>query len=371
MRTRIHTLGSRRPWQAALSAMLAVAVVFASVSPALAAPPSPQLPELVDREIAKSIDRGINYLVKTQRRDGRWLNQGGWGRYPSVMSALSGIALMSGGSTPESGPHAKNVRRAMSYLLKLSEGRDDGQICDESEGQSMYGHGFSMLFLSMCYGTELTKEYEQRLKKALDRAVGLTTRGQSKRGGWTYTPGAGDEGSVTVTQLQALRAARNAGIKVPKEVIDKAVKYIRDCQNADGGISYSYSSRGGSRPAISAAAVACFYAAGLYDRQAGGAGSEAEMVEKLVSYVKGQITPEHGSRYGGYYFYTQLYMCESLYMRGGRDWRNYYPRMAKRLMAMQAPDGSWNGDGIGTTYGTALATIILQLPYNYLPICQR
>ena len=41
------------------------------------------------------------------------------------------------------------------------------------------------------------------------------------------------------------------------------------------------------------------------------------------------------------------------------------------LERTQAPDGSWNGDGIGTTYGTAIATIILQLPYGYLPITQR
>jgi len=26
---------------------------------------------------------------------------------------------------------------------------------------------------------------------------------------------------------------------------------------------------------------------------------------------------------------------------------------------------------VGTTYGTAIAAIILQLPYGYLPICQR
>jgi hypothetical protein len=41
------------------------------------------------------------------------------------------------------------------------------------------------------------------------------------------------------------------------------------------------------------------------------------------------------------------------------------------LLAMQSPDGSWQGDGIGEIYGTSIATIILQLPYKYLPIFQR
>jgi hypothetical protein len=38
---------------------------------------------------------------------------------------------------------------------------------------------------------------------------------------------------------------------------------------------------------------------------------------------------------------------------------------------MQAPDGTWHGDGIGEVYGTAIAIIILQLPFKFLPVFQR
>ena len=48
-----------------------------------------------------------------------------------------------------------------------------------------------------------------------------------------------------------------------------------------------------------------------------------------------------------------------------------FPKIRDKLLGMQNPDGSWHGDGVGTTYGTAIATVILQLPYAYLPICQR
>ena len=140
----------------------------------------------------------------------------------------------------------------------------------------------------------------------------------------------------------------------------------------DGGICYSARSRHGSRPAISAAAIACFYSAGLYDRQAGGKeGKEAQMVGKLIAYVKKHVHVGAGSGYSGYYFYTHLYMSQGWFVHGGKEWQEYYPAMAKRLMSLQAPDGSWNGDGIGTTYGTAIAGMILQLPYGYLPIVQR
>ena len=34
-------------------------------------------------------------------------------------------------------------------------------------------------------------------------------------------------------------------------------------------------------------------------------------------------------------------------------------------------DGGWQGDQVGTTYGTAIALVVLQLPYDYVPIFQR
>jgi hypothetical protein len=352
-----------------------------ALAPASGEGPGPKLPDVMDEKTVKAVEQGIKYLANTQRGNGAWFSasSGYGGSYPSVMTSLAGLALIANGSTPETGPYAKNLTKAMGYILNIAEAQDDGMIAGPgSESRSMYGHGFSMLFLAQCYGTEVNADYEGRIKKALEKAIRLTEKSQSNTGaankfagGWIYTPsGGGDEGSVTVTQLQALRACRNVGLYVNKNTIDRAVEYLRVCQNVDGGISYSFSSRGSSRPAISAAAVACFYAAGIYDRQGGGAeGSEAKMVARLVDYVKANAQPDSSG--DGYWFYTQLYMAEAMYQRGGTDWPDYYKRIKNKLLAQQVPDGSWNGDGIGTTYGTAIATIILQLPYGYLPICQR
>ncbi len=335
-----------------------------------AAAPSRALPKMMTPETVKAIDKGLEYLKRTQRADGSWYSGYGSYNYPAVMTSLSGLAFMSSGSTPETGPYYKQVKKAMLYVLRLAESRSDGLIVGPTgESRSMYGHGFSMLFLAQCYGMDLNKEISERLRKVLDKAVVLTAKSQSSKGGWIYTPTQNsDEGSVTVTQLQALRACRNVGIKVPASTIERAVKYLKLCQMGDGGICYSARSRGSSRPAISAAAVACFYAAGVYDRRSGGLGKEAQMVEKLVAYCKRHLNV---NRSGGHYFYTHFYMAQAMYQRGGPDWQNYYPQIRDRLMRLQNVDGSWMGDSVGTTYGTALATVILQLPYGYLPICQK
>jgi hypothetical protein len=370
-----------------LSAMLisALACWPAAHGPSrAAAAPSRILPDLVTRETARSTDRGLEYLARTQRHDGSWLNSGSYGTYPVVMTSLVGLAFLAGGSTPESGPYARNVNRALNYVLNIAESgmqKGDKKLLIAGPGmesRSMYGHGFGMLFLAQCYGVEGDKSSDraQRIRRVLEGAVALTAASQSDlgaarkhAGGWIYTPdGGGDEGSVTVTQLQALRACRNVGIRVPKSTIDRAVLYLQFCQQPDGGICYSSNSQGNSLPAISAAAVACFYSAGVYDQQAGGSGAEAKMVERLIEYCKRNVNAEGGS---GHYFYTQFYLSQGLYQRGGSDWKNYYPRIRDRLLGMQAPDGNWNGDGVGPVYGTAIACMILQLPYGYLPIMQR
>ena len=367
----------RRVWVRGVA--LVLVFVLSGAGSGVAAPPAADdLPKHVTPETVKSIERGLKYLANSQRADGSWLNNGGYGSYPVVMTSLAGLAFIAGGSTPESGPYSREVRKAMNYVLQVAEANKDGCISLGS-GQTMYAHGFGMLFLATCYGTELNTDYEKRIKKVLDDGIKLTARSQSRKqgnspgGGWIYTPtSSGDEGSVTVTQLQAVRAARSAGISVEAAIITKAVAYLKHCQQNDGGICYSAASGGGSRPAISAAGIACFYSAGLYDRKAGGKdGPEARMVEKLLEYVRKNVHVSEGGGYSGYYFYTHLYMGQAMYVQGGEDWDKYYPAMSKKLMQMQGPDGSWNGDNIGTTYGTAIATLILQLPYGYLPFCQR
>ncbi|MEI7834823.1 MAG: prenyltransferase/squalene oxidase repeat-containing protein [Planctomycetota bacterium] len=367
------------------SPVLLWAVVLAAVGalalPLAAEAPSTVLPPLMDRETVRAIDRGLTYLANTQRRDGSWSASGQYEEYPEVMTSLAALAMLANGSTPETGPYAKNVTKAMDYLIALGEGGPDGLIA--SGGRSMYGHGFAMLFLAQCYGMELDQDTEKRLHKVLTKGIELTAKSQSKMnsrfgkpcGGWYYSPGSNsDEGSVTVTQLQALRACRTAGIHVPRVTIDNAVEYLRHCQMPDGGICYSAAQRSDSRPAISAAAIACFYAAGLYDRQAGGAGPETVMVDQLVQYVKKSVRPDDANAgWGGHYFYTHFYMASAMYQRGGEDWTEYYKTMKVRLLRTQTDgDGSWTGQGgVGVTFDTAVATMILQLPYGYLPIWQR
>lgn len=351
--------------------LLAAHVRLASAAPSPESQPSetdirlllPPLPPLITPETQAAIDRGLEYLARTQSREGAWRNQGYMGQYPVAMTALAGVALLAHGDTSTQGKYAPNVSRAATFLLGCAD--QTGLISRmEEESRSMYGHGFSMLFLGELHGMEEDKAKQERIRQVLGRAVELTGRSQSNLGGWLYTPNSGgDEGSVTITQLQGLRACRNAGVTVPKKIIDHALSYLDNSMLPDGGIAYRADRMPPSRPPITAAAVACWYNAGQY---------EHPNAKKALEYVKRTIgRGGNQNSTWGHYFYAHFYMAQVMWLSGEKDWEWYFPAMRDRLLATQASDGSWDGDSVGKTYGTAIALVILQMPYGYLPILQR
>lgn len=353
---------TRRPARVGTALLFALTALCAGTATAQGSPTVEGL-AVVDDATRKSVERGLAWLASNQAQDGSWQNAGGYGTYPVAMTGLAGMAMLAGGSTPTRGRYWQCVRRAVDYLLRRSDPNTGCLSVGPGEHHAMYGHGFATLFLASVYGMEEDRDRTRQLKRVLDRAVELIANAQSADGGWYYTPDANtDEGSVTVTQIQALRACHMAGIKVDKKVIDKAVAYIRGCQNPDGGICYRLSMRGSqSCVAISAAGVAVLYNAGVYDDQ--------PFVDKAVQFCKSKLSVEVENT--GFHLYAHLYWSQALYQRGGDDWVDYYRRATKWLGGRQRADGSWAGDGVGPVYGTAIALTMLQLPQALVPILQR
>ena len=108
--------------------------------------------------------------------------------------------------------------------------------------------------------------------------------------------------------MQGLRGCRNAGIPVPKEIIDKAIEYIRKCTLPDGGVQYS-SKGGGGRPAISAAAIACLFNAGDYDSQ---------YVPKMLKFAESNLGNISNQGFG-HWHYAHYYYAQVKYREGGNE----------------------------------------------------
>ena len=353
---------ARRAFLTQIGAAPLAGMALLALSRAAAGQTKEVLPKHVTPEALKAVAKGLDYLGTQQAEDGAW-STGGGQAYPVAMTGLAGTALLAHGDSPTRGKYAKNVQGAVEFLVRCATAT--GLITGPSQdnGQPMHGHGFALMFLASVYGMITKESLRRQVAETVRKAVTLTSQGQSGQGGWTYIPGGGDEGSVTVTQVQALRAAQNAGFLVPKAVIEEASTYLEKCRTPEGGIQYSLSAGGGARLPISAAAVATLYNAGRF---------ESPIATDCLKYVWNQFQAAEGwNKGGGHAYYSHLYASQGFYMAGDEYWDKYFPATRDQLIGMQAGDGSWNGDGIGTVYGTSIAAVILQLPFKYLPVFQR
>jgi hypothetical protein len=228
---------------------------------------------------------------------------------------------------------------------------------DASRGP-MYGHGYATMFLAECYGMSPRTELREKLAKA----VKIIVNSQNKEGGWRYQPVRADaDVSVTVCEIMALRAARNAGLFVPNETIDRAIDYVKRSQNADGGFMYMLQSPRESAFPRSAAAVAALYSAGIY---------KGPEIAKGLDYLVQSAPTEAAARHESYYFYGQYYAAQAFWQAGVERFGRWYPAARDELIARQREDGAWL-DPIGNECVTAMALVVLQMPNDYLPIFQR
>ncbi|MBL8730260.1 MAG: terpene cyclase/mutase family protein [Planctomycetes bacterium] len=335
---------------------------------------------------AEAADRGLRWLAAQQAVTGAWTGHVGHkmqddyilldqalsvegqqreGRGHLGVTALGGLAFLSGGHLPDRGPYAETVRRAHDYVVRC--GLENGFLTDS--GTRMYSHAFATLFLAEIYGMAATEPS----KLALERAVNLIVDCQNQYGGWRYNPFDREtDMSVTVCQLQALRAARNIGIRVPTGTVDRALAYVRasrvEAGAARGLFYYKIYGRGAyqkaSEYAINAAALTALTSAGVHDDEL------ADPVLEFLQRGYGTLADYQPTHF--YFWYGNYYAAQAFYQHGGSRCRRFFARLADDLLATQLRDGRWRNDvGPGDEFATAVACILLQMPKQYLPIFQR
>lgn len=346
--------------------------------------------EQIPKEYQDTVNKGLAYLARTQFKDGHWegVNNG----YAVSMTALAGTALLCEGSTMREGKYRDNIRRAADWLMdRIQPNGLIGVPSSASEGgRYMYGHGFAVMFLACIVGEEDNPRRRERLVQVIEKAAKYSHDAQTNRGGWGYLSAKDgsnfDEGSVTITQMQGLRAARNAGIIVPNDAIKKGVEYLRQSTNDQGGVRYSLAMGGGGvgdgRPALTAAAICCGFSAGEY---------QGDLVKKWLKFCQLHLTTPGDGRRMGHDEYTHYYYAQVVYVLGDDrykklfpdaktddllTWSKYRKSFFEDCKRTQSSDGSWNADSwtarmVGPVYVTACYLTIMQLDKAALPIYQR
>jgi hypothetical protein len=271
--------------------------------------------------------------------------------------ALATMAFLSAGHTPRSGAHHEVVLRAVEHLV--NEARSDGLLASANHQRAMYEQGLTLLVLAECLGEMPDLAREDRLRRVIDAAVGLIVRCQGPEGGWTYrAEPASHDLSLSVTQLMALRACRDAGIPIPEDTITRAVDYVRSCFDAEAG-GFAYQPGEPARFSMTAAGVVSLQVVGAR-------AADDAMIERglaLLLREKARFSPPLH-----HYYYGVYYAAQAAYQAGGAFFRGFFPLVESQLLEAQREDGRWEGQEEGTIMATGMAVIVLCAPRRLLPI---
>jgi hypothetical protein len=154
-------------------------------------------------------------------------------------------------------------------------------------------------------------------------------------------------------------------LEVPQTTIENAVKYVKQCYHpASGGFTYQPNREPGF--ARTAAAIYSLQVCGLYND---------EMVKKGSEYLL-----SHERDQDQWFTYGNFYAAPAQYMIGGETWKKWYSQVNEALLKAVTNKGDvyyWDkgkldqGRAVGDLYCTAVYTMILAMPYHYIPLYQR
>jgi hypothetical protein len=338
---------------------MVVAVVVVVASTARAQTVQVHIGEVVPRDVREMYDRGLQYLTKTQSEDGDWKG----GQSGAGVTGMALMAYLASGEDPNFGLYTSQVRKATRSIIRAQ---------DASTGffqNSMYHHGFAMLGLAEAYGSvddatlwpagERTKE--RSIGAALELAVRAAVTSQKKNsfGGWRYSPDSNDaDTSVSGAVLVGLLAARNAGIAVPDEAIDRAISYYQSMTAESGQVAYS-GGLGGFDESLARISIGSLVYSVARRK-------DLPQYKATIEYLKQRLETSPQS----YREYTAYYQAQALFQGDIESWEKWNKILVRQLKQQQQPDGSFNGD-FGPQVATPLSLLALALNYRFLPIYER
>lgn len=320
-------------------------------------------PVRVDGKTEAVIKGALKWLASKQSPNGAWAGSEMEQQHPVGITAYALMAFQAAGHLPGEGEYGRNVSLGLQYLTDAIA--PDGLIGNKQNGQYMYSHGLATIALAELYG----QSRSPAARAKLDRVVKVIVSSQSEEGGWRYRPISYQADiSVTVLQVVGLRAARNAGLDVPQRTIDRAVAYVKRCYHeGSGGFCYQPGQTPGF--ARTAAAIYSLQVCGLYDDP---------MVKSGADY----LVRNYRDARAEWFTYGHFYAAPAMYMRGGETWEKWYGQLNETLVKRATVRGDtayWDGaetqlDGgrnVGVIYTTSVYTMILAMPYHYVPLYQR
>jgi len=311
--------------------------------------------------VREMTEGALNYLVGRQDADGGWSDT----HFESNtgVTALVCLAFMAEGSRPRIGKYGKPLDRGLEFILKNVQS-SSGVISGKGANKlgPMYEHALSMLALLYAYGD---MPWRPQTRDVISKGIQAIARSQRLDGGWRYQfSREGDaDMSVTANVLWVLRTAKKSGFTVSKESVAKGVRYIENCALPDGTFRYRTWGLHAS-PSLGGTGIIALC-------------NDGKISHPLIGLAKENIRYDYW-RYTvedlmerRYYVYGCFYASLAMYMVGDKLWIPWFRKATQVLYRMRRKDGEFPDEYGNTVYPTAMAAMVLQAPYGYLPLYER
>jgi hypothetical protein len=337
-------------------------------------------------ETEAAVARGLNWLARQQIDDGNGM--GHWeydAEHRDAVIAATGMALLpflAAGEThfprpkkerpkelegiPEMPAYHTHVGKGVKYLLKRMGPK--GNLAKGSH--EMYEHGIATIALCELAGMVGDKDPELKLKATA--AAQYIVNAQAKDGSWGYTAAsAGGDTSIVGWQVQALKSADIAGLKVVglKTAMKNAEAFLDSVMtNTKETYNFGYRQKGAGSEACTAVGTLC--------RMYMGWTPKTPALVRGVEHLK--LRPPSGNTVD---LYMQYYATQVMHFYEGPDWHKLWnPAMQKTFLGAQVKDGgkdngSWPpafGRGFPGRLGvTCMSLLTLEVYYRHLPLYDR
>jgi hypothetical protein len=355
----------------------ATALALALLGPAQ--PPADPAPV----NVKECVSKGLKWLSEQQELEGNWFGRAN--SAPVTTTAMAGLALLMEGSTLKTGTHAPHLRKAVAWMETVAA--ENGALVGKNRtdaARPFNTHAHALLFLACAYDVDDDPVRHERVRGILERAVTYATNTQSARGGWglTAAPKAPDDTLTTITMLQALTTAREAGIEVPKRTITSTIDHLVKATTSAGAV-FRFSTNeqvvgarvvhltagatavvlmhDGPRPAALLRWVRHLHTLKLPTWPTNATANDTSMAAQLnlarLTFALGENGHRALERNHG--------------LTDPITWSGFRAGTFRSIKETQAADGSWPNTQPGPVYGSAVALIILQMENDFLPAFSR
>ena len=312
-----------------------------------------------------AVIKALRWFKEKQHKNGSW-----GGSNQVAQTGLVLLAYLGHCETPLSEEFGGAVTDAIVFLVENSVKQRGRLGTDLRNRHWVYEHGIATYALTEAYMfcSQLGLPFPN-LRESVEGGVQWIIDNQNNSGGWEYgfnEGGRGGDVSITAWQMQALKAAHHTRLQFRNmpQSINRALEFIQKCQASNGGFGYAGPTPvGGGHFTLTGAGTLCFQQH---------KGTRHKSAKKGMDYIDRHASINYKS--GPCNLYEHYYVSQAAINHGGQSWLNYNDKFRDQLLGAQQGDGHFPnppnpGPGAQNdpVYVTALATLMLEVYYRFLP----